>query len=165
MSYPYLDLQICSHVHPKFVICNIGWQLQLQQNEDRFNDFSSQHYMTQEAESKDSRWLPRLERLDLCWRVYGAWKLVNEQHSDVLAWKNQGGGASRSEIVDSVTGVSRTTEGRYPTRSSGRISEVGVSRPTEGRYQTRSSGWISQVASPNPRMPSHGKGSIHRRNP
>ena len=144
MSYPYLDLQIWSHIHPKFVICNIGSQLRLQQNADRLAHFTDQQYVHKNPDSNDDRWSLRLERLYLCWKIFAVWRKVNEHASHVLAWKSRGDGASMSEIADSVTGVSHTTE---------------------GHYQTRSSGQISQVASPNPRMPAGGKGSKHRRNP
>lgn len=160
MCYPYLDLQIKSHIHPKFVICNIGWQANLPSNVDRFTGFTRQYYQRgpdQEPEtevvSQDARWSSRLGRLLRCWEIYGKWKEINTCDDSVIEWKNNGEGASPSEIGDSMSGVSHTTAGRYHTRS----SQPG---PTpQGHLLEVTSTPIRQVAS-HPRMPARGKGRL-----
>ena len=116
IDYPYLDLEITSHIHPAFVICNIGWQLGRDDNALRLQHFRDQCYGGRPA-SKDSRWTPRLEALNLCVAIYEMWTAMDEFGAAVSEWKNNGEGASSLGIADWVSCASRTTVGRCRTSS------------------------------------------------
>ena len=115
LRFPYLDLSIRSHVHPIFVIGNIGWQLSLPHNQPQLRHFSNQIHVSGRSasppDSADHRWIPRLVRLLKCLEIYGTWAKVNEGSEEVRKWKRESRGAS-------VSSVAPTAEGHYQTRSS-----------------------------------------------
>ena len=120
MHYPYLDLTIKSHVHPKFVIANIGSQMTSIENTNRITALSGQIYRESELTrltSTDDRWLERLKRFLTCGEIWSTWQRVEVESPSVVAWK-EAGRVRRSEIAHPVSGLSATTWGRYNTRSS-----------------------------------------------
>jgi hypothetical protein len=154
MRYPYLDLTIKSHVHPKFVIANIGRQMTHIEYTDRIKDLSRQVYGEGERRkltTTDPRWLQRLNRFFTCWGIWSEWQRVETEDRKALEWK-QAGRVHPSGIAHSASGGSATTLGRYNTRSSG-------SGPSSHGHIQSPSAPTRQVAS-RPRLPASGKRSM-----
>ena len=113
--YPYLDVQIFSHVHPKFVICNIGWQSNsnLRRIKDHMFHFGKQVIRNaSEIDSADERWIPRLRRLIKCVEIYGRWQAVEVGSKKVVGWKGEHPAGSGADSVLPVPPTTRSSQSR-----------------------------------------------------
>ena len=112
LGYPYLDLQIRSHVHPKFVIGNIGSQLTKPNQAAELGSFWSQADGSARPLFEDPRWISRINTLVTCLKIMGNWRLLETSTTEVTKWQEERYVPSRLRDTCSVT-----TEGRYQTRS------------------------------------------------